>query len=246
MAKADKNPSCTWFWKDYQDDLALRTVSLAAQGLWMRMLCLAALAQPAGFITLGSEPCTVDDLPGRLAPLVGIDKETAMILVAELRDAGVFSVARNRVAYSRRMMRARKLSEVRAEAGLKGAVVTNGNNRKKGDLPRQNSGKGGGKASASGTRLHSPISINPLNPPGDGEGDGTGDGGHAGAGPPAVIAGRDVGELRVKAGALIRGGEECQVIADNLGRHVLCEMVRHGILPPEVGERYGVRVPKAA
>lgn len=240
MAKsAAKNPSCVWFWDDYENDPALRLVSLAAQGLWMRMLCVAARAKPAGYIVLGLEPCTVDDLPGRLAPLCGSDKETVMGLIRELREAGVFSVTRSRIAYSRRMLKAGNLSEVRAKAGRNGAAVTNGRVKGNSDLPQQKSGKDSGKGAASGTRLQSSIFEEPLNPLAGNEGE-------KGAGLPTVIAGITVGELRTKAAVLIKGGPGSETTARGLGDAVIREMVRHGLLPLEVAGRYGVRVPKAA
>lgn len=238
-SKATKNPSCVWFWEDYENDPALRLVSLAAQGLWMRMLCVAARAKPAGYVVLGLEPCTVDDLPGRLAPMVGADKETVMDLIRELREAGVFSVTRSRIAYSRRMIRAGNLSEVRARAGRTGAAVTNGKKRDNSDLPQQNDGKEGGKAPASGTRLQSSLFNTPLNSP-------LGQDGEKGPQMPSVIAGVTVEELRVKAAVLIRGAPGSETTARGLGDALIREMVRHGLLPPEVAQRYGVKVPKAA
>ncbi|MBP7336879.1 hypothetical protein [Niveispirillum sp.] len=238
-ANATKNPSCVWFWDDHENDPALRLVSLAAQGLWMRMQCVAARAKPAGYIVLGLEPCTVDDLPGRLAPLVGVDKETVMDLIRELREAGVFSVTRSRIAYSRRMLRAGNLSEVRARAGRNGAAVTNGRKRDNSGLPQQNDGKDGGKGAASGTRPQSSFFKEPLNPLAGNEGE-------KGAGLPAVIAGITVGELRTKAAVLVKGGPGSETTARGLGDAVIREMVRHGLLLPEVAQRYGVKVPRTA
>ncbi|MBP7339426.1 hypothetical protein [Niveispirillum sp.] len=238
-----KNPSDIWFWDDYENDAALRSVSLCAQGLWMRMLCVAARAERRGFVEMGSEPCTVENLAGPLARLVGEGKEKVMDLLDELVRAGVPGVTRQGILYCRRMVRAANLSKTRAKAGQKGAAVTNGQIREKSGLPQQNDGKEPGKASASGTRLHSSIFNNPLNPPASGApeiGEGKGDG------PPAVIAGMTLAELRVKAAALVRGGPGSETTARGLGDAVIREMVRHGLLSPEVAQRYGVKVPRAA
>jgi hypothetical protein len=48
-------PWSKWFWTDYEADPGLRLSSLAAQGLWMRMLCLMAKATPKGELRVGSE-----------------------------------------------------------------------------------------------------------------------------------------------------------------------------------------------
>lgn len=244
MARTSKkNPSDVWFWDDYENDAALRSVSLCAQGLWMRMLCVAARAERRGFVEMGSEPCTVENLAGPLARLVGEGKEKVMDLLGELVRAGVPGVTRQGILYCRRMVRAANLSKTRSKAGEKGASVTNGRIKEKSGLPQQNGGKEPGKGAASGTRLHSSYFNNPLNPPASGGpeiGEGKGDG------LPAAIAGRDVVELRVRATALVKGGPGSREIARNLGDAVVREMVRYGLLPPEVAERYGVKVAKAA
>lgn len=235
---AKKNPSDVWFWDDYENDPALRSVSLAAQGLWMRMLCIAARAQRRGFVEMGTEPCTVENLAGLLARLVGEGKEKVATLLDELLRAGVPGITRQGILYCRRMVRAANISKERSKAGVKGADVTNGKTRQKSGLPQQNGGKEGGKDAATGTRLHSSDFITPLNSPLEGEGE-------KGAVAPSVIAGLTLAELRVKASALARGGPGTETTARNLGDAVIREMVRHGLLPPEVAERYGVKVPKA-
>jgi len=49
-ARSKDNPSSTFYWRDYENDEGLRLSSLAAQGLWMRLLCLAAKADPYGYV----------------------------------------------------------------------------------------------------------------------------------------------------------------------------------------------------
>ena len=41
-----------FFWKDWLTDPALSVCSLAAQGLWMRMLCIMSMSEPPGHLTL--------------------------------------------------------------------------------------------------------------------------------------------------------------------------------------------------
>ncbi len=45
-----KRPWGKFYWNDWQGDPCLRVCGLAAQGLWMRMLCLAAEADPIGYV----------------------------------------------------------------------------------------------------------------------------------------------------------------------------------------------------
>ena len=41
-----------FYWSDWETDPALRLCSLAAQGLWMRMLCVAASHDPIGYVAV--------------------------------------------------------------------------------------------------------------------------------------------------------------------------------------------------
>ena len=45
-----------FFWQDWAADPALRMCSFAAQGLWMRVLCLAAEADPIGYVVVNGKP----------------------------------------------------------------------------------------------------------------------------------------------------------------------------------------------
>lgn len=137
-------PWSKFFWSDYEADEGLRVCSLAAQGLWMRMLCLMARATPKGELRIAGEPCSVRDL----AKLVSESDETVDALLGELRRRGVFSTTRAGVIFSRRIRNDTIISRKRAESGAKGAAVTNGKYGTKSDLPQQNVSKPPGKSSA--------------------------------------------------------------------------------------------------
>lgn len=89
--KADDLPvSMSWTkfsWGDWAEDMALRTCSLAAQGLWMRLLCIAASETPYGHVTLNHRPAS----DRQIAALAGLPLNEASALVAELEESGVFS-----------------------------------------------------------------------------------------------------------------------------------------------------------
>lgn len=144
-------PWSKWFWTDYETDAGLRLSSLAAQGLWMRMLCLMAKATPKGELRVGGEPCTMSDL----AVFVGQSEETVTGLVDELRRRGVFSTTRAGVIYNRRLRKDADISAKRARAGAKGAEVTNQKTNVNLDLPQQNSGKRSSKGPAPEARSQS-------------------------------------------------------------------------------------------
>ena len=122
-----KNPSATWFFNDWEAEEGLVMCSLGAQGLWMRMLCLAARAEPVGHVKVNGDPCTAQDL----AKYVGESNETVTELLGELERKGVFSRTRNGTIYNRRMVKRAELSRKRSESGKKGGDATASKERRK-------------------------------------------------------------------------------------------------------------------
>lgn len=105
-----------FFWADWESDEALRLCSLASQGLWMRMLCLAAKADPTGYVTVNGRPLGVTDI----ARLAGVTETECESLLSELDRNGVFSRTRNGTIYSRRMMRDAKRRQIAQKNGKSG------------------------------------------------------------------------------------------------------------------------------
>lgn len=100
-------PWSKFFWSDWEADQGLRLCSLAAQGLWMRMLCVCARHEPKGYLAINGNPLGVD----AIARLAGVTETEAGNLIAELEANGVFSRDRSRRIYSRRMVRDEKRSK---------------------------------------------------------------------------------------------------------------------------------------
>lgn len=100
-------PWSKFFWSDWESDEGLRQCSLAAQGLWMRMLCICAKGEPRGYLTIRGVPLDVDGV----STSVGRPKTEVAPLMAELEHWGVFSRDRKRRIYSRRMIRDEKRSK---------------------------------------------------------------------------------------------------------------------------------------
>lgn len=100
-----------FFWADWESDEALRQCSLAAQGLWMRMLCICAKGDPYGYVSIAGVAL---DAAG-LSTAVGRPEAEVAPLLAELDRWGVFSRDRKGRIYSRRMLR----DEQRAKIGRK-------------------------------------------------------------------------------------------------------------------------------
>lgn len=105
-----------WYWSDWANDPALRLCSLAAQGMWMRMLCIAAEADPIGYVTVNGRPLDGQDL----ARIAGVSVPEAETLLAELDRNGVFSRDRNGTCYSRRMIRDAKRAKISRKNGKEG------------------------------------------------------------------------------------------------------------------------------
>lgn len=149
-----KNPSATFYFNDWENDPELKPCSLAAQGLWMRLLCIAARSSEHGVVQIGDLNCS---LPGGLAHIalaVGRPLEEIAPLIDELLSSGAASQDRKKRITNRRMIRAAALSGKRAKCGKLGADVTNGKRTRKEDLPQQIAGKP--------APLHDSCSPNPL------------------------------------------------------------------------------------
>jgi hypothetical protein len=92
-------PYMKFYPRDWRGDQALRSVSIAARGLWMECLCIMHEAKPYGHLLLNGNP--VDD--DTLARMAGVPVDEVARLMAELRQAGVLSVTRKGIVISRRM-----------------------------------------------------------------------------------------------------------------------------------------------
>ncbi len=89
-----------FYWADWLSDPKLKLCSFAAQGVWMRMLCIAAEASPVGYVAVNGQPLADSEV----AAIVGGNPEEVLKLIAELEKWGVFSRDRRRCIYSRRMV----------------------------------------------------------------------------------------------------------------------------------------------
>jgi hypothetical protein len=96
------------FWpQDFESDPALKMCSLAAQGLWVRMICRMHEGSPYGHLTIAQRPIT----PQKLAILIGLPVDKLQELLRELQEHEVFSETADGVIFSRRMVRDGEQSE---------------------------------------------------------------------------------------------------------------------------------------
>lgn len=114
------NPWDKFYWNDWEQDPALKLCSLAAQGLWMRLLCICAKAEPKGYLLVAGQPLS----PADLVTLVGRPETEIETLMSELSLKGVFSRDRIGRIYSRRMIRDVKRGRKARENGAKGGNPT--------------------------------------------------------------------------------------------------------------------------
>lgn len=109
-------PASLWFWRDWESDVALKACSLAAQGLWKRMLCIAAQHDPIGYVAVNR----VGLDPEGIARIVGVGVDECRSLMDELSLNGVFSRDRYGTIYNRRMIRDEKKAAMARKNGKLG------------------------------------------------------------------------------------------------------------------------------
>ena len=141
MTSDPKNPSTRWYFNDWDGDNNLKACSLAAQGLWMRMLCIAARSPEPGVVQIGDQPLKHPDGLAPLALAVGRPLEEIAPLIDELLRFGVADRDRSGRLKNRRMARAAELSLKRARSGARGAAATHCNRERKEGLPSKQGGK---------------------------------------------------------------------------------------------------------
>lgn len=125
------------FWpQDWEGDPALKACCLAAQGLWMRLVCIMHRADEYGHLTLNNRAPTAK----QIAAMAGAPERDVAKLLAELQEAGVFSLTDDGVIYSRRMVRDKAAAEEARENGKRGGNPALKATAAKADIPSGNGG----------------------------------------------------------------------------------------------------------
>lgn len=127
-----------FFWSDWDTDPALRLCSYSAQGLWMRMLCIAAAHDPIGYVAVAGR--ALDETS--IARMTGGTESEVRDLLGELDRNGVFSRDRQGRIFSRRMVKDARRAAIARKNGKKGGNPSLGNNGGNigGDNPPDNPG----------------------------------------------------------------------------------------------------------
>jgi biotin operon repressor len=112
-----KLPAFQFYPGDWMKDPALRSVSFAARGLWMDMLCLIHEVNQNGKLVLANgKPIG----KAQLARMVGGSEQEISELLQELEDSGVCSRDEKGAYFSRRMERDQAMRAMRRACGAKG------------------------------------------------------------------------------------------------------------------------------
>lgn len=86
---------------EYVADTNLMSCSLAAQGLWMQLICMMTQSERYGVLMLHGKPTDLGDL----ARLLRVKVRIVAPLMAELDRQGVYSIDPDGYVFSRRMVR---------------------------------------------------------------------------------------------------------------------------------------------
>jgi hypothetical protein len=135
-----------FFPAEYETAPELRMCSLAAQGLWMRLLCRMHDGVPSGHLTIKGRAPTIAEI----GAIIGHDQDVVEPLIEELRVNGVFSETSAGVIFSRRLVRDAKAYAAAVRSGRKG-----GNPKIIKETPSKNKNNGV-KGRVNGT-LSSPV-----------------------------------------------------------------------------------------
>lgn len=114
-----------FYWSDWETDHALKLCSFAAQGLWMRMLCIASAHDPIGYVAVAGR--ALDETA--IARMTGGQESEVRDLLGELERNGVFSRDRQGRIYSRRMVADARKAAIARKNGKNGGNPNLGNHK---------------------------------------------------------------------------------------------------------------------
>jgi len=111
-----KGPYIPWFPKDITGDTALQMVSLAAFGLWHKLLYIMHEGDPYGHLAIKGQV-----IPRvKLARMCGCSEGELQTLLEELEGNDIFSRTKDGIIYSRRMVRDQERSQRARVNGARG------------------------------------------------------------------------------------------------------------------------------
>jgi len=114
-SKSTKLPSMQFYPGDWKKDPGIKSLSIAARGLWFEMLLIMWEAENRGYLVVGNVPMNSQ----QLARNVGIDRTECEQLLKELEEVNVYSRSDEiGVIYCRRMVKDENLRLSKCRAGV--------------------------------------------------------------------------------------------------------------------------------
>ena len=113
--------STQWFWSDWAGDLDVRRLTPAERGLWIDLLCLAAVGKPYGYVCdQRGNPISNEEI-ARFSNCTPTEVES---LIAGILEKGAGSRDRSGRLFNRRMTRQAEKTAKKRMAGKLGAEQT--------------------------------------------------------------------------------------------------------------------------
>ena len=114
-SKSTKLPSMQFYPGDWKKDPGIKSLSIAARGLWFEMLLIMWEAENRGYLVVGNVPMNSQ----QLARNVGIDRTECEQLMKELEEVNIYSRSDEiGVIYCRRMVKDENLRLAKCRAGV--------------------------------------------------------------------------------------------------------------------------------
>ncbi|MES2524053.1 MAG: hypothetical protein V4617_15205 [Gemmatimonadota bacterium] len=108
-----KRPAYQFYPSDWRNDIALKSCSIGARGLWQELMNTMHFCTPYGHLVLNGAPMTDEES----ALHANVPVKEYQRHLAELERKGIFSRTDTGVIYSRRMVRDEELRRTRAKGG---------------------------------------------------------------------------------------------------------------------------------
>lgn len=113
--------STQWFWSDWAGDQEVRRLTPAERGVWIDLLCLAAVGKPIGYVCdQRGNPLSYEEI-ARFTNATPTEVES---LIAGILEKGAASRDRSGRLFNRRMTRQAEKSAKKRMAGKLGAEQT--------------------------------------------------------------------------------------------------------------------------
>ena len=117
-----RDPYIKWWPSDFMASIDLRKESFEIQGLWLNLFnIMQHSGEPFGHLALKGKKISVGDLT---ILCLKTDEKNVEILLKQIIEKGLFDVTPDGILFCRRLLRDKRLKEIRTKAGKKGGDST--------------------------------------------------------------------------------------------------------------------------